>query len=337
MTEIGWGFIGASIWARTRMIPAVTATPGASPVAVCSRSADRASALAAECGVPRAYDSLDALFDDPQVDVVYISSTNDRHAEHTIAAAAAGRHVLCEKPLATSVADAERMRTACRDAGVVLAANHHLRGAPTIVAMRRLIEDGAIGEPVAAAIQFGTSLPVEMRTWRLTPDHGGGVALDLTVHDADTLRFLLADEIAEVNAIARSVSLGGGRVEDTISGAMRTDRDVSISFQDSFVTPYAGTAVSVHGTGGSLMGHDVLTADPIGDVWLRRDGESERVEISERWPLYEYAVARFCAAVRGEDQPLCTGDDGVASLAVALAVLESAGHGRTVSVKHARA
>ena len=98
--SVRWGFIGAGIWARTYMIPAVRAVEDADPVGVFSTSIERGECLAREAGLEHAYPSRYALLADPTIDAVYIGTTNDLHAEHTIAAARAGKHVLCEKPLA---------------------------------------------------------------------------------------------------------------------------------------------------------------------------------------------------------------------------------------------
>jgi 1,5-anhydro-D-fructose reductase (1,5-anhydro-D-mannitol-forming) len=331
-THVGWGFIGASLWARERMIPAVAAADNATAAAVFSTSPQRGQAFAEECGLKRAHSSLEDLLDDPEVDAVYISTTNDLHAAQTIAAAAAGKHVLCEKPLAMTVADAKAMQAACERAGVVFGTNHHLRGAPAIVKMRELIEQGAIGDVVAARIFHARSLAPEFRHWRLSrPDAGGGVVLDLTVHDADTIRFLLADEVVEVTALTASGGLGNGVVEDSVMGSMRTSRGPLVCFHDDFMVPHAGTGVEVHGSSASLIAHDVLAADPAGEVWLRRLDDLTRIAVGPVWPLYENVVNRFMAAVRGIGEPLTSGADGVASLAIALAVLESAKQGHPVT------
>jgi 1,5-anhydro-D-fructose reductase (1,5-anhydro-D-mannitol-forming) len=331
MTELGWGFIGAGIWATTRMIPAVQAVEGARGVGVFSTDRDRGARVAREFELDRAYQSLDELLADPAVDAVYVGTTNDLHAPQTIAAARAGKHVLCEKPVALSVEDGFAIRNAGSDAGVVLAVNHHLRGAPTIIAMRELLRDGAIGELVAARIFHARSLPPAMRTWRLNrPDAGAGVILDITVHDADVIRFLLDDEIVEVTALASNEGLAEGTVEDSVMGAMRTSRGPLLCFHDAFTVPHAGTGVELHGTDGSLFGRDVLMPDPVGDVLLRRLDEIAPIPIKARWPLYEYAIRRFCEATRGDSQPLASIDDGIAALAVAIAARESAAQRRPV-------
>jgi 1,5-anhydro-D-fructose reductase (1,5-anhydro-D-mannitol-forming) len=176
-----------------------------------------------------------------------------------------------------------------------------------------------------------TLLPEAMRTWRLSrPDAGAGVLLDLTVHDVDTVRFLLDDEVAEVTAMIANQGMGTAEVEDSAMGVLRMRRGQLTSFHDAFNLPHAGTGVELHGTMGSLLGRDVLSADPVGEVFIVRQGEAERVDVVDRQPLYENVIRRFDAAVRGDGSALTSGDDGIASLAVALAALESATSGRPV-------
>src|SRR6266536_2007203 len=136
---LGWGLIGASDIARTRMIAAIRAQLDSDVVAVMSSQIERARSYATQTNIPHAYDSLDAILSDPDVDVVYISTTNELHAQQTLAAARAGKHVLCEKPLALSLDDAREMVATCQAAGVVMATNHHLRNAATHRALRRLL------------------------------------------------------------------------------------------------------------------------------------------------------------------------------------------------------
>jgi 1,5-anhydro-D-fructose reductase (1,5-anhydro-D-mannitol-forming) len=126
----GWGFIGASTIAGDHMVGAVRAQPGHEVVAIASSQLARAQGFAKTHAVASAYDSVAALLADPRVQVVYISSTNELHRDQVLAAAAAGKHVLCEKPLALTLDDALVMVRACRDARVLMATNHHLRNAP---------------------------------------------------------------------------------------------------------------------------------------------------------------------------------------------------------------
>ena len=129
------------------------------------------------------------------IDAVYISTTNELHRDQLLAAVRAGKHVLCEKPLALTLDDARAMVAAARDAGVVMGTNHHLRNAATHRAMREAIQQGRIGRPLFARVFHAVFLPPHLQGWRIDkPEAGGGVVLDITCHDADTLRFVLDDE-----------------------------------------------------------------------------------------------------------------------------------------------
>jgi 1,5-anhydro-D-fructose reductase (1,5-anhydro-D-mannitol-forming) len=332
MGKVRWGLIGASTIGREWMAPAIAAQPDSEVVAVASSDAGRGGAFAAALGIPKVFFTIDDLLADPDIDVVYISSTNEWHEPQVLAAAAAGKHVLCEKPLALTLDSAQAMVEACRAAGVVMGTNHHLRNAAAHRAMRELIAGGAIGQPLAARVFHAVYLPAHLQGWRISrPESGGGVILDITVHDADTLRFVLDDEVAEVTAMTASQGMGQAGLEDAVMGVMRFRGGVLAQFHDAFTVRHAFTGFEVHGTDGSLYGRDVMTQRPVGTVTLWRDGIEEPAPI-EHGNLYERSVARFNAAVRGEGEPAATGEDGVRSLAVALAVREAAESGCVVRV-----
>lgn len=327
-----WGVIGASTIAREWMVPAINSQPGSKVLAVASADADRAARFAEENGIPRSYASAEALIADPDIHAVYISTTNQLHFPQTIAAARAGKHVLCEKPLALNLDDAQSMVAACESAGIVMGTNHHLRNAATHRAIRLLVMEGAIGTPLSARVFHAVFLPPHLQGWRIDrPDAGGGVILDITVHDADTLRHDLGDaNVVEVTAMTASHGMGRAGLEDTVMGVMRFDNGVLAQFHDAFTTAHAGTGIEIHGTEGTIIGREVMTQRPVGTVLLRRNDREEVVDVGVPNNLYDRSVARFEAATRGEGTPAATGADGVASLAVALAVRHSAVTGATV-------
>jgi 1,5-anhydro-D-fructose reductase (1,5-anhydro-D-mannitol-forming) len=331
-TAVGWGLIGASTIAREWVIGAIRAQAGNEVVAVMSTDATRAQQYAQANRIATSYTSVAALLADPQVNAVYISTTNELHKEQTIAAAAAGKHVLCEKPLALNLADARAMVDACTKAGVVMATNHHLRNAATHRKMRELLQSGAIGKPLFARVFHAGFLPPHLQGWRLNkPAAGGGVILDITVHDADTLRFLLAAEPVEAVAMSQQANLASGELEDGAMSVLRFSNDVLVQLHDAFTVKFAGNGLEIHGTDGSIVARDVMTQRPVGQVFVR-DAGGEREIAVEHEDLYARGLAAFNAAVRGEGQPSATGEDGVRSLATALAVLESARTGRRVAL-----
>ena len=327
-----WGVIGASTIGREWMVPAINAQPDSMVAALASSDPERGRRYADELGIPTVYSSLTELLSDAAIDAVYISTTNEWHEPQTLAAVAAGKHVLCEKPLALSLEGARTMVAAAAEAGVVMGTNHHLRNAATHRTIRESIQAGAIGQPLAARVFHAVHLPPHLQGWRIDrPDAGGGVILDITVHDADTLRFALRDEVAEVTAMTASQGMGRAGLEDAVMGVMRFRDGVIAQFHDAFTAPHASTGLEVHGTEGSIYGRDVMTQRPIGTVTIFRNGGEEAVPV-EHENLYKRSVRCFNAAMRGEGEPAATGADGIRSLAVALAVRESAQQGKTVQV-----
>ncbi|HEY1945276.1 MAG TPA: Gfo/Idh/MocA family oxidoreductase [Roseiarcus sp.] len=326
-----WGLIGASTIAAQHMIGAMRAN-GGHVESVMSASPERAQAFAAAHGIARASDDLESFVADPNIDAVYISTTNELHRDQLFAAAKAGKHVLCEKPLALNLADARAMVAACTQAGVVMGTNHHLRNAATHREMRAAIKDGRIGKPLFARVFHAVYLPANLQGWRINaPLAGGGAALDITVHDADTLRFVLDDEPQRVAAMVSRAGMSAEGLEDGVMGVIRFSSGLIAQFHDAFTTRYATTGFEVHGEDGSLIGRDCMTQAPAGDVLLR-NADGEQLLPIDHEDLYVRSVRLFQDAASGMGTPAATGDDGVRSLAVALAALEAARSGRETAI-----
>ena len=331
---VGWGFIGASTIAGEHMVGAVRAQAGHEVVAVASSRMARAQEFAKAHTIASAHDSVAALLANPHVQVVYISSTNELHRDQVLAAAAAGKHVLCEKPLALTLDDALAMVRACRDAGVLMATNHHLRNAATHRRVRELLQSGAIGTPLFARVFHAVHLPPHLQGWRIArPDAGGGVILDITVHDIDTLRFVLGAEPVEAVGMTHRSGMASQGLEDGVMAVVRFDNGVLVQLHDAFTVKHAGTGLEIHGDAGSIIGRNIMTQRPVGDLLLR-DHDGERAVVVEPVNLYVRGVGAFCAALRGEGTPAATGEDGVRSLAGALAVAQACRTGTAVRISN---
>lgn len=331
-STLRWALIGASDIAATRMVPAMRAL-GHRVVGVASNSAERAAAYAAANDLPYATTDVDALVGRDDIDAVYISSTNEQHPRHVEAVVRAGKHILCEKPLATSMDDATAMVDAATRAGVLLAVNHHLPGADTHREIRRLVRSGAVGRPLAVRVFHAVALPKRLQGWRLGGSPGAGVILDITCHDASVVNPLL--DRAALDAVALSAQQGpwGTQSEDAVVAAIRYADDVLAQTHDAFTVPFAPTGLEVHGDEGSIVATDVMTQDPIGRITLRDRAGTREIELGDRRDLYQIVLGAFAAAVRGEGTPTATGQDGLAALAVAHAVLRSTRTGRREAVR----
>jgi 1,5-anhydro-D-fructose reductase (1,5-anhydro-D-mannitol-forming) len=326
---VKWALVGASDIAATQVLPALRHL-GHEPVVVVGSDGERTARYATRIGVGYGTTSIEEAL--VGVDAVYVSTTNERHAAGVHAAVGAGCHVLCEKPLATSLDQARAMVDAAAGAGVVMATNHHLRNSPVIIALRGLVADGALGRVLGVRVAHTSLLPERLRGWRLGSEAGAGVVLDLTVHDVDTVRFVTGAEVLEVAAVGMAQGMSTGGV-DAVAVAGRLSGDATVALHDAFTTPHARTAFEVFGTAGSALATDAMSPTPDGEVVLRRDdADGVLVDVGERENLYVRGLRAFADAVAGHGAPPCTGEDGVRSLAVALAVAESLLTGRRVSL-----
>jgi 1,5-anhydro-D-fructose reductase (1,5-anhydro-D-mannitol-forming) len=333
---IGWGLAGASNIARQRVAGAIAASDRGRLVAVMSHRRELAEAFAAEFAIPEHFDSLENLLRDPRIGAVYVSSKNQFHHAQVLAAAAAGKHVLCEKPLATTLRDAEEMVGACRAAGVVFATNHHLRNSTAIRAMRELVHDGRIGVPMSALV----SQPVHVAEteWRRNEAAAGsGVSFDVLVHGADAIRYILGQEPREVCAMGRSSAAMAAGVNDCIMATYRFDGGALASLYADFNAPQGRTRLEIHGSEGSIFGSDVLGKTPHyrGRVVLRLGDRDEEIAVESLDSRYLLGINRLHGAILGEGPPACTGLDGLRSLAMILAAEAAACSGKSELVSRA--
>lgn len=327
-----WGLIGASTIASQCMIAAIRAQSGHSVSSVLSGDEARAKAYALDHGIEQSTTDLDALLS-ADIDAVYISSTNEKHFPQAMAAIAAGKHVLCEKPLAMTVADAVTMVKAAEAAGVVFGTNHHLRNAGAHLKIKEIITSGRIGTVQAIRVAHAVYLPPNLQGWRIdNPQAGGGVIPDIVVHDADTVRFHLGEDPVEVQAIERAESMGKG-VEDSVMSLWQMPSGALVQTHEGFTIRHAGTSFEVHGTEGSIFARNVMTQRPVGQITLVGQDTETFVPFSGH-NLYERSVELFARACAGQGQPAATGIDGVKSLAVAAAVKEAARTGARTRVDY---
>lgn len=328
-----WGLIGASTIAAEHMIGAIRAQSGHEVKMVLSTSAERGAAFAKTHRIAQATTSLDEMLADPEIGAVYISTTNEKHLPQALAAMAAGKHVMCEKPLAMCAADAVTMVRAADNAGVLLGTNHHLRNAGSHLAIRQLINDGTLGEVLSVRISHAVLLPEHLRGWRLNdPSAGGGVIPDIVVHDADTVRFHLGEDPVEVVAMEGHGGLSQG-VEDSAMSVWRMPSGVQVLSHESFTHPYSPSGFEVHGTKGSVIARNVMTQPPVGEITLFNEAGTQPVTFATH-NLYARSMGLFASAMRGEGQPSASGVDGVKSLAVAEAVKQAATSGRATLVDY---
>lgn len=238
---MSWGVLGAARIATEKVIPAMQRSELSRVDAIASRNPERAAAAAGRLSIPTAYGSYEELLADPSVEAVYIPLPNHLHAEWTVAAAEAGKHVLCEKPLALTATQAREMVDTCQREGVQLMEAFMYRLHPLWVEVRRLIAAGAIGELRAIQAVFGFH-NVDAANIRNIPEFGGGALYDIGCYPVNVARWLFGTEPTEVRSVIRRdadfgtdvitsalLDFGGGHAVFTCSTQMEPDQRVAIA------------------------------------------------------------------------------------------------------------
>lgn len=211
------------------MIPAMQAAPGIELAAIASRRAGEAAKWAAEFDIPRSYETYEAILADPAIDAVYLPLANEQHKSWVLTAAAAGKHVLCEKPLALDAEEAEEMASGCRRAGVMLMEAFMWRHHPWVAEAQEIIQSGRIGE--LRLIKMDFSFTIQPDDWRLDPARGGGALFDLGCYGINLSRLFAGGEPTEIIARSRMSETG---VDLTTAMILRFDNGVTALLDCSF-------------------------------------------------------------------------------------------------------
>jgi len=318
-----WAVIGASDIAASRVIPAIR-TNGGTVSVVRSGDAAHATHFAAANSIDAWTTSVADAVQRGDVDAVYVSSLNSQHRDHVIAAAEAGRHVLAEKPLALTLDDARAMVAACEAAGVVMATNHHLPASPTHQAMKQIVASGEIGTVRAVHVNHAVGLPDHLQGWRVDDPLGGGVVLDVFIHDMAAVAAIIGGQARSVMARARNRSAADGpAAPDSVMTVVEWADDVIVQTHDAYDNYDLPTGFDILGDRGAIRGTNSMTGDPVGEVAIFHGHQATPVDVATREDLYLTAIRAFDEAVRGGGEPLVTATDGLRSLAAALAAVES--------------
>lgn len=324
---IGWGVLGCGDITDKRGAPAINAQGQSRLVSFQSRSTALAADFAARHGSARWTTSREELLADAEVTAVYVATEHHRHCDDVIAAAEAGKHVLCEKPMANSVADCRRMIEACRANGVALQIAYYRRYYPKLIRMKELLDAGAIGQPVNVQIHFGNRVPVEQvtpRNWRLiAAESGGGALVDTGSHRLDLLCWMLG-EPERVAAFAETQELPiTATDQETLLVRMANGAHVGSSHSYRASTE---DRFDIFGT------HGLLSATSVDGPLLRlvTDGHSESWELPRHANVHFPLIDDFARRVDAGEPPLYTGEDGILASRIIEAAYASAQSGAAV-------
>ncbi len=323
-----WGILGCARISRRGLIPGIQASKTGRLVALASRDAPTARAWCDEFAIPKSTDSYQALLDDPEIDAVYIPLPNELHKPWVTAAADAGKHVLCEKPLALDAVEAGEMVEHCRSRGVVLMEAFMWRHQPRSRELNARVADGLIGE--LRLVRSSFSFPIEPGDWRLDPARGGGALWDVGCYGVNTARYFAGSEPESVRVRAR---FGPTGVDLTLTASLKFPDGVLASVDCSFEQPFR-CVYEVVGTRGVIEVPDAYLP-PQGQRPIARtrtlgsssdsDATTDVVEILEFEMADQYAemVDAFSASVEA-GRLVEPAEDGLCQMKALDAIIEAA-------------
>ena len=326
---IRWGSLSTAKIARNAVVPAAELVDNARFTTVASRDLNKAKAFADELNLETAYGSYEELIDDPQIDAIYNALPNSMHLEWTVKAAEAGKHVLCEKPIADDEAQAREMAVACERNGVLLVEAFMYRFNPRLARIRELLAEGRVGEPMFIFASFAFNLRGS-GNWRLGTNLAGGALADVGCYCVNVSRTLFGEPHGVYSRLGIDPELGVD-----MSGVAILDfsgnRRAMIDF--SFETG-GRQRVEVVGSTGSLV---------IPRCFLPVPGEPMPIEINtasgssvEEMPFansYAHQLESFSNTVLHGAPAVVTPEDSIANTRVIDAIKESSAVGRIVGIQ----
>jgi xylose dehydrogenase (NAD/NADP) len=326
MRTLRWGLLGTARITRS-IIPALRAAAGHELTAVASRSAEKAEAHAKQWSIPRAIASYEAMLADPDIDVVYIPLPNHLHAEWACKAAEAGKHVLCEKPIALTVDEVDRIAATASRHGVVVAEAFMYRHHPQTMMLKQLLGEGAIGELryIRGSFTFTLNRPGDVR-FDLT--YGGGSLWDVGCYPVSLARVLAGMQPREVFGRAQHGATG---IDEMFAGQLIFTDKLQAQFDCGFAAPFR-TEAELVGTTGSIRVTRPFKPGASETLVLSRGDDFEQIAIDNAGELYVGEVEDMGKAILERTPSRVTLADSRDNTAVLVALYESARLGKPVTL-----
>jgi D-xylose 1-dehydrogenase (NADP+, D-xylono-1,5-lactone-forming) len=307
-----WGILGPGFIATRAIIPAIQEVSNSRIVAVASSNEERSREVALRFGIERFYSDYQALLDNPDIDVVYIALPNHLHREWTVRAAAAMKHVLCEKPLAMNAAECNEMITACQQAKVLLMEAVMYRFHPRMLYLKQMLVARELGDVrfLHAAFSFNFNEPGNYRAYK---QFGGGALLDVGSYCVNAARWFIGSEPVSSQI---TISYNQESIDLNTSAILRFSEDVSAHIQCSFVAA-EHQVIEVVGTTGAITAPLAFTAwrDDTTILLIQHGTDFEQREFASSDP-YKRMVEHFATCVIEKTPLLYSPEDGWANLRV---------------------
>jgi predicted dehydrogenase len=329
---IKWGVLGNATIARVCLIPAIQKSRNGVVHALATRSPTDARTVALENRISHVYDSYDMLLADPEIQAVYIPLPNHLHHPWTLRALKAGKHVLCEKPLACNAGEAEEMAVAAREAGLLLMEAFMYRFHPRTQRIKEMVAEGAIGTPCllrsAFCYHIGEELLASGECARLRPEMGGGALLDVGCYGVSLTRWLLGAEPIQLQG--QAVFHCG--VDVHFVGSLRFPDSVLASLEASFISALQQTYAIVGSKGAIELPHNAFIPWEKDAAFTLRGKEQEVGEehLMPGVDEYQLMVEHFTDAVLGKTSFVFSPEESIRNMRVLDALAEAAQTGNNV-------
>jgi predicted dehydrogenase len=308
MSKVRWGLIGCGDIARKRVAPALRDLSNVEFVAVSRARAERAAAFAVEFGARKWYADWRELLADAEIEAVYIATPVHLHAEQTIAAAAAGKHVLCEKPMALNVEECERMIAACAANGVKLGIAYYRHFYPVLARVKELLAAGTIGKPILAqinAFEWNAMQPDDPRYWFFAKAlSGGGPMMDFGCHRIEVLTNVFGTVI-DVQAFTDNLFFHR-EVEDTSAAFFKFASGVRATLTVTHAVFESQDTLDIFGTQGSLH----LTKLNQGDLRIVTSDGEKHEQHPPHTNIQLPSIADMAEAILEDRAPRVDGETG---------------------------
>ncbi|MBO1513293.1 Gfo/Idh/MocA family protein [Metabacillus bambusae] len=331
MEKIRWGIIGCAGIAKRAVIPGIQQSETGEVSAIASRGLEKAKQTAEELNIPTAYGSYEELLADPNIDGVYIPLPNHLHKEWAIRAAEAGKHVLCEKPLAINASEAGEMVEACEKAGVVFAEAFMYRYHPRYTMIQDIIKSGEIGELRGIHGNFTFNNSKDMGNVRYKQEWGGGSLYDVGVYPISVARMLL-DQEPQAATVHALFSEEHDNVDMMASGILEFDKGVALTFDCGMWAAFRNN-LEILGTEGRIEVPSafVVNQDETDNFYVFTNGGRREVEVPRlnQYALQADALGRSIRT--GEPLPF-PATDAIHNMKVLDACLTSAKERRRVEI-----
>jgi len=295
-TQLRWGILSTAHINRS-LIPPLKESKRNRLIAVASRDKQKAAAYSSEWKIPKAYGAYEELLSDPEVDVIYNPLPNSLHAAWTVKALEAGKHVLCEKPLATTLDDVDAITAAASKTGKVVAEAFMYRHHPQTLKVKELVKGGAVGKVVMMRGVFTFSL-TNLQDIRMNPDLSGGSIWDIGCYPISYARFMYGLEPIQVFGFQVEGPTG---VDQSFSGEMRFLGDVVAQFQSSFWSP-SYTLFEIFGDKGRIVIPEPFKPGSNEKFYLFQNGNEKEIEVKSG-NLYEGEIEDMADAILNNKPP----------------------------------